>query len=547
VTKFSDGIIIAKITNKSLIAIIIPKNPRPPGGVKQRSALLVVAQKSIIYLDFRQKRRIICLDFGKKYRIICLDFGIFISLWSNNQEVSMYYKRIIDNYLEEWASRAEHKPVLLRGARQVGKSTAVRHLGQKFEHYVEINFEKRPEIQAIFKGDLDVNRIISQMSALCGEKIIPGKTLLFLDEIQSCPEAIMSLRFFKEDLADLHVIAAGSLLEFALQELPTYGVGRIHSMFMYPMSFDEFLDANGESLLMQIRNQSSSASPMPQPLYDKMIQLMRTYMLVGGMPEVVAKWVETHDFIRCQEIQDDIVVSYEDDFPKYRKRVDPMLLRLTMRSVAVQTTKKFVYSQVGSNYSGKEVKNALEMLILSGIVIPVVKTAANGVPLGGEADYTFRKLLILDTGLLLRLLNMTMGDISHITTDILTSTAADLVNKGPMAELIVGLEMLRYQSPNIRHELYYWVRQERNSQAEIDYVTNLGYSVMPIEVKAGTQGGMKSLWLFMRDKKLTNAYRCSLENFGSYDFVDSEAGNMKRHVEILPMFAMSMLRRDGNR
>ena len=166
----------------------------------------------------------------------------------------MYYKRLIDNYLSEWASRDTHKPVLLRGARQVGKSTAVKELSKKFDSFVEINFEKQPKYKILFDDDLDVKRIIPQISAIYGTSIKPGQTLLFLDEIQECPRAIMALRFFKEDMPELHVIAAGSLLEFALKELPTFGVGRIHSMFMYPMTFDEFLEANGQQLLIETRN-----------------------------------------------------------------------------------------------------------------------------------------------------------------------------------------------------------------------------------------------------------------------------------------------------
>lgn len=294
----------------------------------------------------------------------------------------MYYNRLIDTYLAEWASRPSHKPVLLRGARQVGKSTAVRHLGERFENYVEINFEKHPEYKVLFQGNLDVKRIIPQMAAMYGRAITPGKTLLFIDEIQECPEAIMSLRFFKEDMPKLHVIAAGSLLEFALDELPTFGVGRIHSMFMYPMTFDEFLSANGEQLLLDARKEATAQSPLPQLLHEKLIQLLRTYMIIGGMPESVAKWVETHDFLQCQEVQDDILSGYEDDFPKYRKKVEPTLLRLTMRSVAVQATRKFVYAEVGSGYKANEVKDALELLAKAGIIIPVSHTDANGLQIG---------------------------------------------------------------------------------------------------------------------------------------------------------------------
>ncbi len=452
----------------------------------------------------------------------------------------MYYERGIDLYLLEWAKRKDHKPILLRGARQVGKSTAVRHLGEKFESYVEINFEKQPEYKVLFKENLDVKRIVAQMSAMSAKPIQSNQTLLFLDEIQECQEAIMALRFFKEDIPDLHIIAAGSLLEFALEELPTFGVGRIHSMFMYPMTFDEFLKANGENLLLQERNQATISRPLSEPLHNKLVNLLRTYMLVGGMPAVVAKWVSTHDFLQCQEEQDDIIVSYEDDFPKYRKKVEPNLLRQTMRSVAVQATKKFVFSKVGSEYKSNDVKKALEMLTLAGIITPVTHTSANGLPFGSEADNTYRKYLFLDAGLMLRLLNMTMGNAKELSQQILTANATDLVNKGSLAEMLVGLELLRYQTPNVRNELFYWVRQAKNSQAEIDYVVAHNQAVLPIEVKAGTQGGMKSLWSFMGEKKLEKAVRCSLENFGSFEYEDKQETAIKQ-VFICPIYAVSML------
>ena len=454
----------------------------------------------------------------------------------------MYYKRIIDSYLHEWAARKMHKPILLRGARQVGKSTAVRHLGEQFKYYVEINLEKQPGYKVLFVKDLQVKRIVQQMAAMCGTPIVPGKTLLFIDEIQDCQEAIMALRFFKEDMPDLHVIAAGSLLEFVLDDITTFGVGRIHSMYMFPMTFDEFLWANGEDFLMEARNQASAFSPLPEPLHDKLVQLVRTFMLVGGMPESVAKWVETNDYLQCQEIQDDILTGYEADFPKYKKKVDPQLLSATMKSAAVQAGKKFVYSRVQGDYKTAEVKKALEMLTKAGILIPVTYTNANGLPLGDGRDDSTRKILLLDTGLMLRLLNMSLGDITTITTQILTASAADLVNKGPVAEMLAGLELLHYFSPNLHHELFYWMRQAKNATAEVDYVLPHDMQVLPFEVKAGVQGGMKSLWDFMRDKELTQGVRCSLENFGQFDYVDSKAGNIVRHVTIIPLYAVSQLR-----
>ena len=451
----------------------------------------------------------------------------------------MYYPRLIDNYLKEWALRPDRKPLLLRGARQVGKSTAVRQLGKQFENFVEINLEKQPPFIQFFQGDLDVKRIVPQLSAMVGKPIVAGQTLLFIDEIQASAEAIMALRFFKEDMPDLHVIAAGSLLEFALETLPTFGVGRIHSMFVYPMTFDEFLTACGEQLLLEARNNATAKTPLALPLYERLVGLFRSYMLVGGMPEVVAKWVETRDYLACQEVQDDIVLTYQDDFPKYRKRVDPTLLRLTLQSVALQIGNKFVYSQVGGGYSTNEVKKALEMLSLAGIITPVMHTNANGLPLGSEVDPTYRKMLLLDSGLLLRWLNMS-GDTSELTAQILTHSTTDLVNKGALTEMIAGLELLRYRTPNMRHELFYWVRKAKNAQAEVDYLTTYQSEVLPIEVKAGIQGGMKSLWQFMREKKLKNAIRASLENFDMFTYTDTKEEAI-RTVWVCPLFALSQI------
>lgn len=452
-----------------------------------------------------------------------------------------YFTRLIDKPLQEWANNPTPKPVLLRGARQVGKSWAIRHLGESFINFVEINFEKNPEYKTVFKENLDVNRITQQLSILTNKPIIDGETLLFFDEIQECQEAIMSLRFFWEDRRALHVIAAGSLLEFTLSELPTYGVGRIHSMFMYPMSFDEFLSAIGEHRLIEVRDNASTEHPLPEVIHNKIVELFRIFLLVGGMPEVVAKWVETHDYIKCQEIQNDLIVSYEDDFAKYRTKTTPDLLRNVLKSAPLQLTKKFVYSDVPGNYTTYEVKNALQLLFNSGLLIPVNRTAANGLPLGGEVNKGMVKILILDSGLALGLLGMGDSDVTGITRQILTEKASDLVNKGSMAELVAGLEMLKYQSSNIRHELYYWAREEKNSLAEIDYVIGDKGHVLPIEVKAGTRGGMKSLWIFMRTKKLFQAVRCSLENFGEFEYKDPYDDDIVRNVRILPLYAISKL------
>lgn len=450
----------------------------------------------------------------------------------------MYKDRIIDVALREWAAQKSRKPLLLRGARQVGKSTAIRHLGESFESYVEINFEKQPSFISIFDGDLNAKEIVSKISNLTDKDIQPGKTLLFFDEIHFCPNAIMALRFFKEDYPELHVAAAGSLLEFALAELPTFGVGRMHSLFMYPMTFDEFLLAIGRKGLIAERKKASADCPLNATIYAKLVEQFRNFIMVGGMPEVVCKWDETGDYLQCQELQDQLILSYEDDFAKYRKRVDPVLLRQVLRSAASQITNKFVYSQA-SNQKAEKVREAIELLCMAGLLIPVTKSSCNGLPLGDGADASYRKLLVLDSGLTLRLLNMSLGSIKQITEAILTAKEADLVNKGKLSEMIAGLEILKHMPASMRHDLFYWARDEKNSLAEVDYVEPYNGKILPVEIKAETQGGMKSLWQLMREKNLTYALRCSLENYGSFDYVDNQSGGAVRHVDICPIYAMA--------
>lgn len=460
----------------------------------------------------------------------CLEWKIY----------TMYKERKIDTTLREWAQRSSHKTLLLRGARQVGKTFAVRHLGELFESFVEINFDKQKSFHALFNGDLDVHVIASQIANLTGKVVQPGKTLLFLDEIQACPNAILSLRFFSEDYPELHVIAAGSLLEFALEELPTFGVGRMQSLFMYPMSFDEFLIATGQRGLIEERRYASPNKPLNNVFHEKLVQQFRTYIMIGGLPEVVCKWGETGDYLQCQELQDQLILSYEDDFAKYKKRVDPVLLRQVLRSAAVQITNKFVYAQASSEKAVK-VREALNLLIKAGLLVPVTRTAASGLPLGEGADNNYQKILVFDSGILLRLLHMSLGSIQRITEEILTMSEADLVNKGKMSEMIAGLEILKNMPNSMRHEMFYWVRQEKNSQAEIDYLEPYESKILPVEIKAEQQGGMKSLWAFMRTKNINYALRSSLENFGQFDYIDKDTQNAVRHVDIYPLYAIAQI------
>ena len=489
----------------------------------------------VLSLTFHEKSLVLYLTFHEKTVKVSLIFREIVIFAIKIECImkNVYYPRLIDKYLLEWKNERKHKPLLLRGARQVGKSSAIRQLGKTFKYFVEVNFERDKEIASVFKGNLKPQEIASRLSVFYGLPIVPGETLLFLDEIQTCPEALHSLWFFYEDYTDLHVVAAGSLLEFALKKMTSFGVGRVRSLFMYPMSFDEFLVAMGNEGWVELKQKASPASPVFEALHGKLVECFRDYLMVGGMPESVANWVETRDYLKCQQVQDDIMLAYEDDFSKYEEKADPILLRQTLRSVALQVGCKFVYSDMQGNYRGEKVKGALELLKDAGLIRPVVQTAANGIPLGAEINDKFIKYIFLDSGLLLRLLGMeNAGGASEMSKLILVGAASELVNKGRVTEMVAGLELLKYNTPAQRHDLYYWQNLSRGAQAEVDYVIAKDMKVVPLEVKAGTTGSMKSMYQFMANKQLTYGIRTSLENFGALEKVD-----------IIPLYALSNMYR----
>ena len=433
-----------------------------------------------------------------------------------------YFKRHIDSYLEEWKISYNRKPLLVRGARQVGKSSAIRHLGESFKYFVEINLERQKNVRMLFGENLDIKRLCSQISAIYNTPVIPGETLLFIDEIQESQRAISSLRYFYEDYPELHVVAAGSLLEFTLNELPSFGVGRIRSMYMYPFSFDEFLEAQG--LEMQVKykqNEATCEHPLPVPLHEEMISQLRSFYLVGGMPEAVRVWIQTNDYSECAIVHNDILDTYQDDFKKYKTRISPLLLSQTLKSVALQAGEKFIYSQVSSTIEGTAVKEALSLLSLAGLITPVTHTAANGIPLGAQINPKFRKFLFLDIGLMQSLLGMQPAD-------ILIANDVDFVNKGGLSEMFAGLELIKYASYLKKTELYYWLRMERNAQAEVDYVISRKGKIYPIEVKASKSGSMQSMYKFIEQKGCDYGIRTSLEPFAAYD-----------KVKVVPLYALS--------
>lgn len=402
------------------------------------------------------------------------------------------------------------KPLLLRGARQVGKTSAVRHLAKHFKHFAEIDFNERTDLAYLFGGSYTPQEICQLLAVQLNVPIVAGETLLFFDEIQACPEAINRLRYFYEKYPELHLIAAGSLLEFALEGLPSYGVGRIRSMFVFPFSFEEFLWANGNDALAKMIDEASPVKPLPDSIHKQALRLLRVFLVIGGMPAVVAQYCSDGDYLECQNILNELILSFRDDFSKYRKHVSPLRIDSVFKSVAEQGLGKFVYNRVSVATNSEQVKTALDTLILAGLVYPVTHTSANGIPIGAEVNEKYRRMLLCDTAFIQRLLNL------DITT-ILASDNLSVVNKGAIAEAFVGTELVKASSCYNPQPLYCWHREKSGSNAEVDYVVQIGDGIFPIEVKSGEKGSMQSMRFFMEQKKVEKGIRISMENFCTYD------------------------------
>ena len=434
-----------------------------------------------------------------------------------------YLQRKIDSELLRWKKSERRKVILLRGARQVGKSSAVRELGKTFEHFVEINLERQPQLKVIFEPDRMVDRIVRELSFELRTPIIPGKTLLFIDEIQDCIPAISALRYFYEDMPELHVIAAGSLFEFALEKLPSFGVGRIRSLFMYPFCYDEFIRAMGFTMLADELKKYSHEKTISEALHSKCRRLLIDFILVGGMPEVVAKYVENGSLFDCQEILEDITQAFYNDFAKYKQRANVSLLKEVFGSVIEQTGGKFTYSKASKTGNHIQIKECMELLEMAGLIYPVTHTAANGLPLSAEQNTKFRKYLIFDTGIYQRFLKLNLGGSFSLES-------IEQVNKGALVELFAGLEMMKAAPLNCPLSLHYWQREKTGSNAEVDYVVQQGENIVPIEVKANTKGSMQSMYQFLKEKGYPHGIRTSMENFGMF-------GN----VRIYPLYAISQI------
>lgn len=424
--------------------------------------------------------------------------------------------RFIDLYLKKWASSDKRKPLLLRGARQVGKTFAVRKLGEIFERYIEVNFEEQPHLRKIFEHDNDLNpeRIIRDLSLALNMEIVPGKTLLFFDETQVMPRVIIALRYFYEKMPELHVIAAGSLLDFAIEKVGV-PVGRIEFYHLYPMSFLEFLKATDHNLIFEEILNHNVCESLNEVVHDKILEILREYLAIGGMPEVVQSWKVTKNPGICTKIHHAILHSYRQDFGKYAKDHQIKYVELIFDAAARQLGKKFKFSELEGDYRKRELAPALDLLVKAGILHRVYQSSGQGIPIGATANYDKYKLILLDVGLTQALLGLDLADW------FLKKDSA-FINKGNIIESFVGQELVSYSEPYLENPLYYWQRDAKGSEAEIDYLIQLQGEIIPVEVKAEKGRHLKSMHLFLENHPKTPfGIRFSTHNYSVHGKIRS--------------------------
>ena len=404
--------------------------------------------------------------------------------------------------LSKWVESDGRKPLIVRGARQVGKTWLVRDLARASGlDLIEINFEQNPLAARWFASN-DPRQILGELSLAVGRDVVPGESLLFLDEIQAGRAVLATLRWFAEQLPGLAVVAAGSLLDFALAEATTrVPVGRVSYLHLEPMSFPEFLQAHGQDRLLEVLSSWSAGEEPSLAGHEAATSWFDRFVMVGGMPAVVAADVDHGDPRECRRLQTDLITTFRDDFARYAGRMDALILDYVLLAVASMLGRRFVATRVGEGVKQHQASRALDLLCQARLCHRVLHSAANGVPLGGEVNPRRRKVLLLDVGMAHALLGTPAG----VTFPRWRSLASQV--RGQLTEQMAGQQLRPVQArPGHEPSLHYWQR-EGGRAGEIDFVLQCGPRIVPVELKAGAAGAMKSLHQFMFDKGLTLAVR----------------------------------------
>ncbi len=411
-------------------------------------------------------------------------------------------KRDMMNSLVEWKESRRRKPLILTGVRQCGKTYLLKEFAASyFENYMYVNFESSDKYESVFSYDFDTKRIISELEILEGISVVPGKTLVIFDEIQECPRAITSLKYFCENMRDLHVVCAGSLLGVALrQNNISFPVGKVNRKELYPMSFHEFVEACGESRYLKILETWPVNREIPEVYSTPMKQLLKNYFIVGGMPEAVSEWCESHDYEAVEEIQEEILQDYADDFSKHAPARDIEKIRMVWDSIPIQLAKennKFVFSHVKKGKRAHELEGALEWLKLAGLAYMPEKISDVQLPLYGNADKSYFKVYMSDIGLLRK-----RSGLSYST--ILYEDEKYRNYKGALAENYALTELSR-----LFDKTFFW---RSGNTAEVDFVVEQDSRIIPIEVKAAENTQAKSYRLFCKKYSPEKGYKFSLKN-----------------------------------
>lgn len=394
-------------------------------------------------------------------------------------------KRSVEKRILEWKDSHRRKPLIIRGARQVGKTWLVENfLAKEFESFVKIDLEKRRDIHTYFEGNLDPRIILTYLELEVG-RIIPGKTLLFLDEIQACPRAIMALRYFYEQMPELHVVAAGSLLEFAFGEI-SIPVGRVQYLHIHPMTFYEYLLALGKERMAEYVLESPVDTD--EEIQRRILDELRNYFFIGGMPECVRTYHDTGSMVETFKVQSEILDSYRADFSKYRPHIDMTCLDAVFLNTAKRVGEQLKYSRLSKSHSGQMNHKAFDLLVKANMITKILASDPSGLPLGASANQKKFKAAMLDIGLFQRLCQIP-SELELKERNLLA------MYRGKLAEQFVAQEILAKTDS----ELFFWAREARSSSAEVDYLVVRQGVIYPVKVKSGAGGRMKSIHLLLEN------------------------------------------------
>jgi len=449
-------------------------------------------------------------------------------------------KRSSEEYLLDWLGKDKRKPLVIRGARQVGKSTLVRQFSESQNlRLIEVNLEKYVSLDKIFKT-CDIDNIIREIEALTGIDPRQEGVLLFLDEIQATPNAVRALRYFYEEMPNLPVIAAGSLLEFTLANHNfSMPVGRIEYFHLGPMSFKEFLVASNEPRLVKYIDDFGFGEPIPEIAHQRLLDKQREYLFIGGMPESVLTYIQTSSITKSRDVHRSIIQTYRDDFAKYATQSELARLQHVFDVLPQMVGRKIKYSNISQHDRSSQIKSVIDLLIKARLYTPAYHSDCSGAPLRSGINEKVYKLYFLDIGLL----NYIQG-VDWKSISILDNRA--LINEGILAEQYIA-QHLAYRFKGLElPELFYWLREGKAGNAEVDFVISKGLEIIPVEVKAGKSGGLKSLQQFLLSKKRDKAFRLdlnlpSVQNLSYQTQLNTENVSVSFKLFSLPIYLIESL------